>query len=262
MTALSRCALAALACALPLRPQDSGCIANAPCYTAASIVNSASYAAGSLAPTTFGTIFGHNLSYLTVDSAYGGFDPNYFLGGVRVFVGGMPSRVTYASPTQVNFVVPSALPSGPALLWLTRDSTYGPVVTVNLHDSAPALFQQDAATVIATHADWTLVTPQSPAHPGEAIAIYATGLGPYSNPVLDSDVPPSGDEIQRRGEFTILLDGQPLDDRLVYYVGAAPVWVGLYQINLELPAGVGPNPEIRIGLGNRLSPPAVLLPVE
>jgi len=38
--------------------------------------------------------------------------------------------------------------------------------------------------------------------------------------------------------------------------------VGVYQIDLKLPANVGTNPEVRIALGTRLSPPGVVLPVE
>jgi uncharacterized protein (TIGR03437 family) len=259
MTALSRCALAALACILPLRAADSGCPTDTPCYSALGIVNSASYASGWLAPTTFGTIFGENLSHLTGGSEHG----DLYLNGVRVLVGGLASLVTYVSPTQINFVVPSGLTATTVTVQLTREGVAGPAVALSLHDSAPALFAEpDAITAIATHPDGTLVTQESPAHPGETIVLYATGLGPYSSPVADSDIPPDTDAIKRLAEFSVLLDGRSIDRSLIYYAGSAAVWVGLYEISLQLPADAGRNPEIRIALGDRVSLPGVFLPLE
>jgi uncharacterized protein (TIGR03437 family) len=49
---------------------------------------------------------------------------------------------------------------------------------------------------------------------------------------------------------------------LVEYAGAAPGFIGVYQINLKLPDRIGPNPEVRIALGDRISPPGLRLLAE
>ena len=47
----------------------------------------------------------------------------------------------------------------------------------------------------------------------------------------------------------------------VAYVGVAPGYAGLYQINLWLPETVGDNPEVEIVLGGEISASGVRLPV-
>jgi uncharacterized protein (TIGR03437 family) len=137
-------------------------------------------------------------------------------------------------------------------------------VTVVLHDLAPALFLDvDAVTVIALHQNGGVVSQQSPAHAGEAIVLFATGLGPYTMPTEDDFVPPpTGDWIALAAEFQVLVNGQAVNSNAIQYVGSAPLWIGLFQIDLVLPASVPSNPEIRIGLGSVLSPPGTVLPVD
>jgi uncharacterized protein (TIGR03437 family) len=268
MTAPSRYALAALACAVSLGAADPACVTYSPCYSSTSVVNSASYAAGWLAPGTFASVFGTNLADGTAQGAPG--DQNFAgaLAGVRVIVNNQIAYIDYASPTQVNFVVPSGIDTDTIAIQLARGSAAGPTVTLALHDSAPALFQLDSQFAIAAHADWSLVTQQAPAHAGDLVMLYATGLGPFLNPVPDMNKPVGVDPIARLAEFQIYLDGQPVDKSLIQYVGAEPVSVGVYQINLLLPAILGKNPEIRLSLGTaaggnlRLSPPGVRLPVQ
>jgi len=263
MTVFSHCALAALALALPLGADNAACLVNLPCYSTTSLVNSASYATGWFAPNTFASIFGWNLAYLTASGSAGAEDPSGSLGGVKVLVNAQPALISYISPDQVNFVIPTNLTGTTATVQLSNDSWYGPTVTLTLHDSAPALFlNPDGATAIAIHSDGTLVTLQSPAHPGELVLLYATGLGPFQAEFGDFSRPVPPDWIARAAEFSVQLDGQPVDSRLILYVGATPVSVGVVQINLQLPAGVGRNPKLRIGLGDRISPPGAFLPVD
>ena len=46
-----------------------------------------------------------------------------------------------------------------------------------LTETAPSLFQSAPGTILATHADGSLITQSSPASPGEVVVIYAVGLG-------------------------------------------------------------------------------------
>src|SRR5580693_6208112 len=156
---------------------DSNCLTDptttgAPCYTSASIANSASNLAGSYAPNSFVTIYGINLSYVT--KAIGPGDINagqlpWALTGteVSVLVGGISAYMYYVSPNQVNVLIPSLLTPGQAIVELENRSLYGPAIEITLAAAAPAMFQSNAATVIATHGNGPLVTADSPAVPGE-----------------------------------------------------------------------------------------------
>jgi uncharacterized protein (TIGR03437 family) len=268
MTVFSRCALAALVSALPLGADGAACVVNMPCYSTVSVVNSASYATGWLAPNTFASIFGWNLAYVTVGGSAGSEGPSGSLGGVQVLVNAQPAFVSYVSPDQVNFVIPTDLTGNSATVQLVNDGLAGPAVSLTVHpDAAPALFLNlDGITALAIHSDGTVVTQQSPAHPGELILLYATGL-PYDTPMVsdfDPPVPPL--PIANLAEFQVLLDGEAVDGNLISYVGATAVSVGVVEIKLNLPDGVGRNPQIRIGLDDQLlprfSPPGVTLPVD
>jgi uncharacterized protein (TIGR03437 family) len=224
-------------------------------------VNAASNLPDPLASFTWVTLHGTALSNIararTPEDVLPGF------GGVDVLVNYVPALLCFVSPTQVTFLLPPGITTPEATIRVTRWGTAGPLVKLPLSDSSPALFQMDQNTVVAAHPDWTVVTAKSPAHGGEYAILYATGLGPFVQPLDDTEAPPKwANPIQRRPEFTLLLDGVPVEDRLVEYAGAAPLLIGLYQINLKLPEKVNKNPEIRIGLGQRLSPPGVHLIVQ
>jgi uncharacterized protein (TIGR03437 family) len=252
------CALLALAAALSGQAQNE-CRPQAPCYSAAGIVNAASNQPG-LASATWVSLYGDGLAYQTRDRT--GADELPGMGGVNVYVNGLPTWVSYVSPLQVNFLLPSGLTVPQATIQLAREGTVGPAIEVLLDDSAPALFQLDRATVVAAHTDWTVVTPESPARAGQYVILYATGLGPFLFRLDDYEIPETANPILRRPEMRLLLDGEAVDDVLLEYVGTAPGFIGVYQINLKLPDRIGPNPEVRIALGDRISPPGLRLPAE
>jgi uncharacterized protein (TIGR03437 family) len=265
MRALLPFALLALASA-PMPAADSTCPPNNPCYFAAGIVNAASNQAGVLAPNTWVSIYGTNLATATCSRDAQGNLPCF--GGVKVLIGqdtanGEEALLSYVSPSQVNFLMPWQRGNA-VTVQLARDSLEGPAIRIALADYAPGLFLVDASTAVAVHPNWTVVTPASPAHAGEYVILYATGLGPFALSLDDEDnaVPMIADPITARKQFTILLDGKPVDDELIEYVGAAPLFIGDYQINLKLPASVGPNPEIRLSIGGSLSPAGIHLIVQ
>lgn len=263
MRALARCALVALSFVIsPLAA--AGCKPNGPCYAAEGIVNAASNLSESLAPFTWASIYGTALSYNTRARAPEDELPGF--GGVNVLVNNLPALISYISPLQVNFLIPFAITTSEAVVQVTREGMAGPAITVKLSDCSPALFVRDADTAVAAHPQdpehYTDVTPESPARAGEIIILYATGLGPLLQPLDDTEVPRTADPIARRNEFTLVLDGKPVEDRLIEYAGAAPGFIGVYQINLKLAGTIAHNPEIRIGLAERLSPPGIHLLTE
>lgn len=110
-----------------------------------------------------------------------------------------------------------------------------------------------------THADGNWVSQLSPAKPGEVLVMYAMGLGITSPPVAGGTPTPVGALFTAAEPFTLRYDfganappspgspgasglnGAPLPAPI--FVGLAPYFVGLYQINFavpEPPAGVVP----------------------
>lgn len=240
--------------------------AAAPVYSADSLVNSADNQPGRLAPNTIATLYGKYLAYntatLSAADIRGGVLPTVLPStGVRVLVNGLPGNPYYVSPTQINFLVPPNLLPGPSIFQLIIDGLAGPPISVTLTAAAPALFQLDQQTIIATRADWSLITSAAPAKPGDLLVLYATGLGQTVPPVGYGELPNAAASLVMLADFQVLLDGNPVDSSGIAYAGLAPGFAGLYQINFTLPPGTGSNPEIRIAIGDGISIAGLHIPV-
>jgi uncharacterized protein (TIGR03437 family) len=242
-------------------------ILDPPIYTAASIANTAASVAGLYAPDTFVTIYGQNLSYVTraisADDIGAGILPTALIGtGVRVLINSIAADIYYVSPGQVNLLIPTLLTQGPAILQLVVDGIAGPAIPIILGASAPALFQLDAINVLATHADYSLVTPGAPAQAGEEIVLYATGLGATIPAAVPNQIPDAAAVLADMIDFEVMLNGTPVNALNIAYAGVVPGYAGLFQINLVVPAGVASNPEVRVGSSALLSPAGRYLPLQ
>ena len=260
-------ALLAVCCMLGAeKPVSQGVSQVAPIYDATSIVNAADNQSGALAPNTLGTIYGANLAYSTAAIA-----PGNIQGGVlpvvlgssetEVFVNHYAADLYYVSPSQINFLVPPNMLAGPAVVQVTIDGLAGPAISFTLAAAAPGLFQLDLQNAVATEPDGSVLTPASPAKPGDIVTLYATGLGEVTPPAIYGQLPTAAAPLVAGANLSILLDGVPVAPGAIQYAGVAPGFAGLYQINVFLPASTGSNPEIRLQLDGATSIPGVHLPV-
>jgi uncharacterized protein (TIGR03437 family) len=234
-------------------------------YSAASIVNAASQTADALAPNTIATVYGQNLATESYGLSSGDLTAGTMpitLKGVSVLVRGIPASMFYVSPGQVNFLIPYELTAGIANVIVVRQGTAGPSVSIQLNPTAPGFFESGAATPVAVHLDGRLVTPGAPAKAGEVILLYAGGLGRTSPDTSTGRIASFAAPIQAVAQLQVLLNGKASPPGSVSYAGLAPGFAGLYQINFVVPSGLPPNPEIRISIGQQISPPQVLLPLQ
>ena len=135
-------------------------------------------------------------------------------------------------------------------------------MTITLGATAPSLFQIDAATVLASHADGSLVTADSPAQGGEEIVLWATGLGPTAPPAIPNQVPELAAPLASISQFQVLLNGVAVNPANIEYAGATPGYAGLFQINVTLPADAPPNPQVQVATADATSPAQRYLPVQ
>lgn len=228
--------------------------AQSPAYTAADIVNASDYTPGPFAPNSVLSVFGSNLSWytaaLTAADIVGNTVPIQ-LGDVEVYVDNWPAPLLYVSAAQINFIVPGNEISGTVTVRVTREGVSGPEVTIPLVDAAPALFDDGAGFAIATHGDGSLLTDASPAQPGEIVVIYATGLGPTEPNPDPGEIPQTAAPLQFLPTLCVSLNGAALPASLIEYAGATPMSVGLYQINLAIPANAPRDPILQITIGSQ-----------
>jgi uncharacterized protein (TIGR03437 family) len=237
--------------------------ATAPAYTAAGVVHAATQLSQTLAPNTIATLYGANLSYdthaLTAADLTGGTLPTT-MAGVTVSVNGILAGLFYVSPGQINFLIPYTITTSTAAIFIFRDGTTGPTVTVPLAATAPAFFQWNGNLALAVHASGQLISPDSPATAGEIIILFAAGLGRTQPDIQSGEVTIRATPILALAQLQILLNGTPIPPANVYYAGLAPGFSGLYQLNILLPAWLPATPQIQLQIGPAVSPAGVELP--
>jgi uncharacterized protein (TIGR03437 family) len=240
--------------------------AQAPVYSSAGIVNASDYSQGPFAPNSVISIFGTGLSWGT--DAYSIADVNAGrlpsqLAGVQVHVSGWVAPLLFVSPNQINFLMPSNRIPGKVTVSVVRQSLRGPDVELKLEDAAPALFDSYGSPgfVIAQQwLDWTLVDSATPAHAGDDIILYATGLGPIKPGLGQPDeLPARSASLERLEDLRIYLDGSPIPRSAIAFAGIAAGSPGVYQIGITLPDRLPENPEIRVAIGSHISAPGLRL---
>jgi len=183
-----------------------------------SVVNAASFESG-VSPGALETLYGANLAGgRTAQAAY---PWPTTLAGVRVLLGATPLPLLYASDGQINFYVPQGAPAGAAVITVQTPSGATPSAQVNVADLQPGIFP--GAILHAGTADSAVTTP---VRAGDFIEIYCTGLG-ATNPAGLAATQPA-----------VFIGDVPLTPA---YSGLAPGFVGLYQVNVQVPAGLAPG---------------------
>jgi uncharacterized protein (TIGR03437 family) len=182
-------------------------------------VNAASGVPG-LAPGGIATIYGGNLSSSAAVSAPVPWPTT--LGGVQLLLDSQAVPLLYVSKTQINFLVPATQSVGTAKMTIVKGAASADMpVPAPVSLFSPGIFFDAASGAGAILIPGTAqTTKQQPAAPGSFVEIYATGLGPAVAGALFPEVSIAG----LRANVT--------------YSGLAPGYLGLYQVNAQIPSGV------------------------
>jgi uncharacterized protein (TIGR03437 family) len=168
------------------------------------------------------------------------------LNGVEVLIDEIPAPLYYVSATQIAAIVPYEVTQYPANFANVQVSNNGQLshaVSEFLGTGTPGVFTIPADGIglaAAEHADGTLITENSPAQPGESIAVYLTGLGEVIPSIADGTPGISSAPFnQTFNTIYASIDGSTASTQAsVLYAGLAPTLTGLYQVNLTIPSGV------------------------
>jgi len=180
---------------------------------------------------------------------------------VRVYVQDQPVPLLYVSDGQINFLMSSVESAGAVRVRVVTEGITGPEITVTLVEAAPALFSMAGGYAIATDAAGKLLTADAPAHVGDTVVVYATGLGRTSpNPAV-GEIPNYAATMLAFASLSVTLNGTAVDRSLIKYAGVTPGSAGLYQVNLYLPEGTGNDPEIQVAAGNPTAQTGLKLPL-
>ena len=132
---------------------------------------------------------------------------------------GTGAPVIFASPFQINAQVPPGI--APGVHTLRVSSPYGGAQqSVSVSAVAPAIFQMGSSTAGAVlNQDFSM----------QVLVVYATGLGAVAR---------QGPLSVTVATVTAVVNGQELP---AAFAGLAPGYVGLYQVNVPIPAATAPG---------------------
>jgi len=248
-----------------------------PAINAGGIVDAASFTGGrAVAPGSIISIFGTNLSdyddvpfsdcaacSVLVQPLPLGIDGVAFSFDVPSAGISVPARFYYVSSTQLNVQVPWELAGqSSATVKAIINYTYSAEYTLPLATYSPGFFtyaagSQQVADALDTSNN--VISTSNPATRGSTIQLFLNGLGPVSNQPA-SGSPGLGSTLsQTPAKPTIIIGGQAAS---VSFSGLAPDFVGLYQVNVVVPAGIGTGMQtITCSIGG-VSCATVYLPVQ
>ena len=210
-----------------------------------SVVNGASFRPatdpnGAIAPGTIVAIFGTDLAGDTQVATAVPLPTT--LGDTSVTFNNIPAPLFFVSGTQINAQVPFELMAGAGsvTVQVKRGSETSEAQPIGIAAVSPGVFslnQQGTGPGAILHADTFLpVTESDPVRPGEFLLIFCTGLGLVMPEVPSGDVAPSTEPLARTLSTPLVnIGGLPAQ---VSFSGLAPGFVGLYQVNVQVPAGV------------------------
>jgi uncharacterized protein (TIGR03437 family) len=238
----------------PVEVQAQGQVSgnpSAPAVNVGGVVNAASFARdAAVAPGAIVSVFGRNLAR--------GQNPatrvplETILGGATLNVGGVDAPLFYAGDGQINAQLPFELTpnSRPSLAVRTgRDGSTPEALTVpetiTIAATQPGIFtmnQQGTGQGAIVDVRGRVVDRNAPAASSEVVQVFCTGLGTTEPRVRSGQPAPAAEPLAR-----VVV---PVEARIggrsarVLFGGLAPNFVGLYQVNVEIPAGVEPGPAV------------------
>jgi uncharacterized protein (TIGR03437 family) len=216
--------------------------------------NAASFEPVPLAPGMVATLFGVNLAAGTASA--GEIPLPTTLAEATLLVNDVPVPLFYASPSQINFQVPTGFAG--ALLEMRLANSHGEaVMRVPRRDSSPGIYQSNNVGIVL-HGSGAPVSESSPAARGEELALYASGLG-VVNPVVTSGDPAQFAPLSLTPNLPVVRVGGIVAE--TRFSGLTPAFVGLFQVNFVVPGGVSGTVPVSVELNGVMSN-TVLMPVQ
>jgi uncharacterized protein (TIGR03437 family) len=233
---------------------------------------------GTVAPGSMISIYGENLAD-TLE--IGPSNPlAQAIGNIYVTVNDRLLPLIFVSPQQINAQLLSTLGDGEYTLIVHNTGKADIPGTFQVKRNAPGVFYNitpdGMPLAAALHQDGTPITQQSPAHKGETISLFGTGLGSYDRPTIDGFLLPATEVYKLLDPVKALVGvpqpgapaganaaTAPLAVRDPAFAGGAAGMVGTNLIKLALDADLPPSKILELSVTvNGSQSNRVQLPVE
>jgi uncharacterized protein (TIGR03437 family) len=212
-------------------------------------ITSAADFSDSIASGGLVSIFGTNLAPSTASA--GSTPLPTQLSNVCVTINGFRMPLLYASPGQINGQLPFDL-NGQVQAVLHTPGGLSDIYYADVASAAPTVFQISVSgqsgkfpAIIRTRNN-QLATLSNPLRPNESFTVFLTGLGEVGPLVEAGRAAPASPLSVTRSEPVVLVGDVAAE---ILFAGLAPGFVGVYQINAQLPGYVPRGTQIPLTIG-------------
>ncbi len=222
-----------------------------PTFSAAGVVDAASFAGGGVAPGEIISIFGTGLG--PANGVGASLDPSTgrlssTAATVSVTFNGVPAPLYFVRQDQINAQAPFEVAGqGAASVIVSYQGAPSQPVSIPVITAHPGVFQKPGASQgIIVNQDGSLSDTAHPAARGTVVTVYATGQGSIQPPLATGQLAPLGGPLSTAQQgVTATIGGQPAQ---VQFAGMAPNFAGLFQVNVQIPAAASPGPSVPLVL--------------
>jgi len=205
--------------------------ADTPTFTTGGVINAAGFGPNPLAPGSVAAVFGANLATSTQSAASVPLPES--ITGTRAYFDLLSAPLYFVSSGQVNLQVPFELNAQQTHLTITRNGAASIPLVLNISPYAPGIFTGgDGSPVIVNYRTSGLISATQPVKAGDVLIIYATGLGPISNPPASGTPTPLDKLYPLAVPLSVVFGSTAVT---ADFAGLAPGFVGVYQVNVTVP---------------------------
>jgi uncharacterized protein (TIGR03437 family) len=217
--------------------------------TVVTVLNAASFGAGSVAPGEIISLFGTGLGPVTpvglTLTSSGTVSTN--IGNTQVFFDGVPAPLTYVSAGQINAVVPYEVASRTTTqVTVQFNGITSPAASIAVGATSPGIFAVNGSGSgpgAILNQNSTVNAAGNPASAGSVVVIFATGEG-VTTPTVATGTVISSTLPKPVAPVTVTIGGLPAT---IQYAGSAPGDVaGVLQLNVTVPAGIPPGAAVPV----------------
>ncbi|MEP6539243.1 MAG: cohesin domain-containing protein [Bryobacteraceae bacterium] len=228
------------------------------------VLNAASLQSGSIAPGEIITLVGSSIGPASLVKPQDGILATS-LGGTRVLINGVAAPLLYASPGQINAMVPYAVSGSSSRLVLEAQGQKLAELILPVVEAAPAIFTLDSSgwgQGAILNEDYSINSFLNPAQRGSVVSLFATGAGQTDPAGMDAQIADDVTFGKPLLPVSIQIDGTAAE---LLYAGPSPGLISnLLQVNFRIPNGILPawGVPVSIQVGAMRSPEGVTIAVK
>jgi uncharacterized protein (TIGR03437 family) len=227
-------------------------VSGAPSFAPGSVVNLAGGVA--IAPGSLISIYGYNLA--AGDAVANGAPAPTILNGTSVRVNGVPIPLLFVSRGQINAQMPYEAPAGVVNVEIQTGSLTGRAFAI-VSETGPGVWHLPGSSqVIGINIpEGSLNDEDHPIRPGQFITLFLTGQGRVTNPVPTGAAAPGSPFSEPLAPVVVTIAGVRAR---VAFAGLAPGFIGLLQLNVEIPEVAPGQQRFEITIGEQAANPATI----